>query len=169
MPVLTIGDKQVTVDDSFLKLSPAQQNATVDEISGSLGSAAPAPVSANAVGRAVATGVPIIGGALNKLDAATNAALAPVLNRFFDEKDQLPESTFSDRYAHSLRDQEGADAGFAKDHPYIDTGAQIAGSIASTAPFMAAAPKAFGLAGSLPEMVRNGAISGGALSAADAA
>ena len=136
-----------------------------------LGRSAPAaaPVSANDAGRSFATGVPIIGGSLNKLDAATNAALAPVLNRFFDEKDQLPEASFSDRYAHSLRDQEGADARFAKDHPYVDTAAQVAGSIASTAPFMMAAPKAFGLTGTLPQMVRNGAISGAALSGADAA
>jgi hypothetical protein len=169
MATLTIGDKQVTVDDAFLKLSPEQQNSTVQQIASSIGATASAPVSANDVGRAVATGVPVIGGALNKLDAASNAALAPVLNRFFDEKDQLPEASFSDRYAHSLRDQEGSDARFAKDHPMVDTAAQVAGSIGATVPFMAAAPAAFGLTGTIPQMVRNGAISGGALSAADAA
>src|SRR4051812_15929439 len=70
------------------------------------------PVSVNNVGRSFATGVPIIGGLLNRADAATNAALAPVLNPLFDEKDQLNEPTWSERYAHSLRDQEGADAKF---------------------------------------------------------
>ncbi|MDR3449087.1 MAG: hypothetical protein P4M15_04970, partial [Alphaproteobacteria bacterium] len=133
------------------------------------GASAPAPVSVNDVGRAFATGVPIVGGALDKLDAATNAALAPLLNRFFKPDDQLSELSFSDRYAHSLRDQEGADTRFAKDHPGVDTAAQVAGSLASTAPFMMAAPKAFGLTGTVPQMVRNGAISGAALSAADAA
>lgn len=32
MPTLTIGDRKVTVGDEFLKLSPEQQNSTVDEI-----------------------------------------------------------------------------------------------------------------------------------------
>ncbi|WP_461332379.1 hypothetical protein [Bradyrhizobium embrapense] len=119
--------------------------------------------------RSAATGVPIIGGALNKLDAATNAALAPLLNRFFDEKDQLPEETFRERYAHSLREQEGADKKFAAEHPVIDTAAQLASGIASMAPAITAAPKAFGVTGTMREMLRNGAISGAALSGADAA
>lgn len=37
MPVLNINGKRVTVDDSFLQLSPEQQNATVDEIAASIG------------------------------------------------------------------------------------------------------------------------------------
>lgn len=36
MPTLTIGDRKVTVNDGFLKLSPEQQNATVEEISATL-------------------------------------------------------------------------------------------------------------------------------------
>jgi hypothetical protein len=52
------------------------------------------PVSANDVARSAASGVPIVGGALNKLDAATNAALAPVLNRFFAPENQLSEPSF---------------------------------------------------------------------------
>src|SRR5689334_2592108 len=138
MPVLTIGDKSVNVGEDFLKLSPDQQNATVQEIAGQLGvtGSAPtaseaSPVTTNDVVRAAATGVPVIGGALNKLDAATNAALAPLLNRFFDEKDQLPEATFGERYAHSLKDQEGADKRFAEEHPIVDTAAQLAGGVAA--------------------------------------
>ncbi len=41
MPTLDIGGQQVEVDDSFLKLTPEQQNATVNEIVGSLPKAAP--------------------------------------------------------------------------------------------------------------------------------
>lgn len=37
MPTLTINGKRVTVDDSFLALSPEQQDATVDEIAASMG------------------------------------------------------------------------------------------------------------------------------------
>jgi hypothetical protein len=175
MPQLTIGDKSVTVGDEFLKLSPEAQNATVAQIAQQIGAGAsiapeaPAsPVTTNSVVRSAATGVPIVGGLMNKLDAATNAALAPMLNRFFAPEEQLSEPTFGERYAHSLRDQEGADKRFAADHPVIDTAAQLAGGIASTAPFMAAAPKAFGITGTLPEMVKNGALSGAALSGADA-
>ena len=109
------------------------------------GGAAPAaPVTANDVGRSFASGVPVLGGLLNKADAATNAALAPLLNRFFDEKDQLPEDTFGERYAHSLRDQEGADAKFAQQHPVIDTAAKLAGGAAAMAPAIAAAPGVLG-------------------------
>ncbi|WP_426418199.1 hypothetical protein [Bradyrhizobium genosp. A] len=176
MPVLTIGDKSVTVGDEFLKLSPDQQNATVQEIAGSIGvtgnAAAPpeaAPVTANSVVRSAATGVPIVGGLMNKLNAASNAALAPMLNRFFAPEDQLAEPAFSERYAHSLRDQEGADKKFAAEHPVIDTAAQLAGGIASTVVPMSAAPKAFGLTGSMFNMARNGALSGAAVSGADAA
>ncbi|KRR21914.1 hypothetical protein [Bradyrhizobium retamae] len=179
MPVLTIGDKQVTVGDEFLKLSPDQQNATVDEIAASIGAkpaaapAAPAPAAApvtvNSVVRSTATGIPIVGGLLNKLDAATNAALAPALNRFFAPDDQLSGETFSERYTQSLRDQEGADKKFSAEHPIVDTAAQLAGGVASMAPVMAAAPKAFGLTGNVWEMAKRGAISGAALSGADAA
>lgn len=41
MTTLNIGGQRVTVDDSFLSLPPDQQNATVDEISKSLGGAQP--------------------------------------------------------------------------------------------------------------------------------
>lgn len=41
MPTLNINGKRVTVDDGFLKLSPEQQSATVDEIASSFKDAAP--------------------------------------------------------------------------------------------------------------------------------
>lgn len=39
MATLTIGDKSVNVDDAFLKLSPEEQNATVEEIASQIGAA----------------------------------------------------------------------------------------------------------------------------------
>ncbi|NEW95499.1 hypothetical protein [Rhodopseudomonas sp. BR0G17] len=42
MPTLNIEGRKIRVDDSFLQLSPEQQNATVEEIAKSLGSAQPA-------------------------------------------------------------------------------------------------------------------------------
>jgi hypothetical protein len=166
MTTLNINGQHVTVDDSFLSLSPDEQHSTVEEIAQHLTPAD--PVSVNNVARSAATGVPIIGGLLNKADAATNAALAPALNSLFDEKDQLPEATFGERYEHSLRDQEGSDAKFASQHPYIDTGAKIAGGVAAMAPVVAAAPGVFGASGSFASRVGAGAASNAALSAADA-
>jgi hypothetical protein len=127
------------------------------------------PVSVNNVARSAATGVPIIGGLLNKADAATNAALAPALNGFFDPKDQLNEPTFSERYAHSLRDQEGTDAKFASQHPVIDTGAKLAGGVASILPAVAAAPGLFGATGGFASRIGAGAASNAALGGADSA
>ncbi len=45
MPVLNIEGKRVRVDDSFLQLSPDEQNRTVDEIAGQMGIRAEAPES----------------------------------------------------------------------------------------------------------------------------
>jgi hypothetical protein len=49
MPTLNIGGRSVQVDDSFLKLSSDQQNATVDEISKSFGSSSAEPSITDAV------------------------------------------------------------------------------------------------------------------------
>lgn len=55
-------------------------------------------------------------------------------------------------------------------NPYVDTGAQIAGNIAGTAPLIAAAPAAFGVTGSsVPARMVAGGLSGSALGAADGA
>jgi hypothetical protein len=126
------------------------------------------PTTINNVGRSFATGVPILGGLLNKVDAATNAALAPMLNPLFDPKDQLSEPTFGERYAHSLRDQEGGDAKFASEHPYIDTSAKLAGGVAAMVPAVAAAPGLFGATGGLATRVGVGGASNAVLGGADA-
>ena len=176
MPTLTIGDKSVTVDDSFLKLSPEQQNAAVSDIAKSIGVTASAPqepesdpVTPNQVARAAATGVPVVGGLLNQANAATNAALAPVLNPLFEEKDQLKGKTFAERRKEALAIQEGMDKRFEEQHPIVDTAAKVAGGVAGSIPMMMAAPAAFGLTGPLPQMVMRGAASNAALGAADAA
>jgi hypothetical protein len=128
----------------------------------------------NSLVRSAATGVSVAGGVLNKLDAATNAALAPVLNPLFDEKDQLREPTWSGRYQHSLRDQNAMDQSFEKEHPVLDTAAKIAGGIGAGGALLKAAPVAgsrlLGLGGeTLPGQVVRSAASGAGISAADAA
>lgn len=173
MPTLNIEGQKVTVDDSFLKLSPEEQSATVDEIAGSLkinaGADKPAAISATDVARSAASGVPIIGGLLNKANAATNAALAPVIEPFLEKgPDTLDQPSFGERYSKSLDIQNKRDAKFAKEHPVVDTAAKIGGGVASLAPVVAAAPLAMGAAGTVPQMVVRGAASGAGISAADA-
>lgn len=123
-------------------------------------------LSVNNVVRSAATGVPIIGGALNQMNAATNAALAPLLNPLFSEENQLKGATFAERRAESLRQQQGMDRDFSAQHPVVDTAAQIAGGVAGVAPAMMAAPAAFGggggtmVARSMASMLTGGGIGG---------
>lgn len=129
-----------------------------------------APVTANSVVRAAATGIPG-GGLLNKLDAATNAALAPALNPLFSDKDQLKEPTFGERYRHSLADQNKMDADFAKEHPVVDTAAQLAGGTAALGGAALASPavaSAMGMTGKLIPAAVKGAASGAVIGAGDA-
>lgn len=129
-----------------------------------------APVTTNSVVRSVATGVPG-GGVLNKLDAATNAALAPVLNPLFDPKDQLAEPTFGERYRHSLADQAKMDKDFGEAHPVVDTVAQLAGGTAALGGAAAASPavaNALGMSGRLVPAAAKAAASGAAIGAGDA-
>lgn len=121
--------------------------------------------------RAVATGVPIIGGLLNKADAATNAVLAPAFNRFFDPSNQLQGDTFSERYDNALKEQNQNDKDFAAAHPVVNFGLNTVGGIGAMAPIMKAFPTAFGVAEkAVPfQNLGFGAASGAALGAADTA
>lgn len=167
MPTLTINGHEVQVGDEFLHLSPEQQNATVDEIAQSMGvhPAQPdapqtdAPGIVEGVGRAVATGIPILGGLANKLDAATNATLAPALNGLFGDKDQL-HGDWSDRYRQALAVQNGADQGFAAAHPVLNTGGQIAGGLAAGAALPVAGAGAGLLARAGASAAQNAALGG---------
>ncbi|NTJ63542.1 hypothetical protein G6M50_38060 [Agrobacterium rhizogenes] len=96
--------------------------------------------------RSVATGVPIIGGLLNRADAAFNATLAPAVDQFLpDSFQKLPEENWSDRYQHALDIQNGQDQAFHQEHPYVDTGLNVVGGVAGTVPAMMKAPAAFGV------------------------
>jgi hypothetical protein len=145
------------------------------------------PVTANKVVRAAATGVPVVGGVLNKMDAATNATLAPIVEPLLapsasdisrpgpstEKIGDVPVPArapgWAERYRRSLEMQNKGDEQFAAAHPYIDTAAKVAGGVGGSIPAMMAAPAAFGLTGPLPQMVMRGAASNAALAAADAA
>ena len=128
-----------------------------------------APSMASGLVRSFARGVPILGGLLNKADAATDAALAPVGNMFFPENERL-KGDFSQRYRQALKTQEGADTAFAKEHPIASTGAEIAGGVASLggAAMSDLGAQALGLtAKTLPSMVAQGAASGAGIGGLD--
>jgi hypothetical protein len=172
MATLNIEGHKVTVDDAFLTMPEDQQHAAVDQIAQQLKIQPKAPGMAEGIGRAVARGVPIIGGLLNKADAATNAALAPALNPLFPEKEQLKGKTFGERYKQSLDIQEGKDTSFQAEHPIADAVAEAAGGIGATgvAAGTTLGAQALGLTGrTLPQMIARGAASGAAIDAADAA
>lgn len=128
------------------------------------------PVSLTDVARSTATGVPIVGGLANVLNAATNATLAPIVEPFLEKgPETLDQPTWGERFRRSKELQEARDKKFAEEHPVVDIGAKIVGGVAGTLPAVLAAPKLMGAAGTLPQMVKYGAGSGAAISAADAA
>ncbi len=98
--------------------------------------------------RSLATGVPIVGGVLNRLDAATNATLAPFIDPLLpDSFQKLPGETWDDRYKQALSIQAGKDKAFHDEHPYTDTALNVVGGVAGTIPAVMAAPAAFGVRG----------------------
>jgi len=149
MPTLTVNGRKVQVDDSFLSLSPEQQNNTVNEIAQSLSSRNVASQASKAdsepsilsrVGNALsfaddairsgATGIPVLGGLLNKADAGVDAAASYLFNPLFS-KDQQLQGSIGDRYRQALAVQSGMDKQFSTDHPVINAGAQILGGLAA--------------------------------------
>jgi Cell Wall Hydrolase len=128
------------------------------------------PIGVNDAVRSFATGVPIVGGLLNKANAATNALIAPVLNPLFSKDQQLQGDTYGERYKNSLAQQEGSDANFSSQHPTANTALNIAGGVAGTIPMIMEAPAAFGIskAGLVPNALMSG-VTGAGLNAADSA
>lgn len=80
--------------------------------------------------RSIATGVPIIGGLLNRADAGVDALASYALNPLFS-KDQQLQGSIGDRYQQALAVQNGMDQQFHAAHPYIDTAGNIAGGLAA--------------------------------------
>lgn len=174
MAKLTINGRKVTVDDSFLSLSPEQQETTVNEIAASMGGnqdpqKQDGNLNAENTVRALGTGVPILGGLLNKMDAATNATLAPLIDPLLpDSFQKLPGDSWDERYKQAMDIQQGKDKAFEEQHPYVNTGLNITGGVAGTVPMIMAAPAAFGASGTLGQKTIASGLSGGVLGGADA-
>jgi hypothetical protein len=156
-----------SVSPAFLKDFPAEEPvaASTSPTSPSSLSAAAFSVVNNVI-RATSEGVPVIGGLLNKADAWTDAALAPIGNRFFSPENQLTGS-FWERYDKSLAHQNAEDAAFAAQHPIASTAANVAGSIVGSIPAITAAPAAFGVGGG--SVFANALVGAGTAAAINAA
>jgi len=180
MPTYTIETplgKKLTIEapDEAQAMAGAQQWHAENGGGTSAPPPAPEPITTNKVIRSAATGVPILGGLLNKANAATNAALAPIVEPFLAKgPETLDQPTFGERYAKSLELQNKQDERFSAEHPYVDTAAQLAGGVGATLPLAAGtlgpmAARAVGMGGNtlVGQTTRN-AVSGGGIAAADA-
>ena len=159
-----ISSEGVSVDDvrSFKPSAPAGQHLSFEEGQALLAAeeqkqrmeGASGTIGAALTG--VADGVPVAGPLLRGAGERGAAIASTVMNGgTYDENLKLAQDI----------SQKAQDA-----HPYVTTGANIAGAVAGTAPLIAAAPAAFG-AGGGSALLRTGAstLSGGVLGGADAA
>jgi hypothetical protein len=104
MAVLNIGGKRVTVDDSFLKLPPDQQNATVEEIAASIGAgpAKPQGVAAHAMDFVKSIPRGLVSGLTNAQNTSTlftGGELEAGLDRTAPERVQATEALTNSTYA----------------------------------------------------------------------
>ena len=130
------------------------------------------PSMAEGIGRAAARGVPVLGGALNKLEAATNATLAPAVDPMLpDSFQKLKGKTWKERYQEALDIQNNKDTSFQKEHPIADAVAEVAGGVGATGGVASTSlgAQALGLTGkTLPQMIGRGAASGAVIDGLDA-
>jgi len=152
MATLEINGKRVEVDDSFMSLSPEQQNATVDEIAQSLGGGqpeAPAPARANpnyGFMDAVYDKLPF-GDEVGALGAAAGKAVGRAIRG--------GEGSFGEDYQIAMEEARQNQEGYAAENPIMSG---VAHGV-SMLPTMAMAPGAKiaqGVAGGM----RQGAIQG---------
>jgi hypothetical protein len=119
--------------------------------------------------RAMARGVPVLGGLADEGNAAIGAGLDPIVPNWIAK--DIPGNSFKERYANALQQQRGMDAEFDQAHPVLSPSLQIAGGLASGGALMKAAPAtaraALGLYGeTLPAKMLAGALSGATIGAA---
>lgn len=153
---------------------------THDVIKGALdkhyGVAKPAPITAENVVRSVGRGIPVVGGLLDKANAATYAGLTPAYEALLPgvaagDTTISHKPSFGERYTENLARENVKDLSYAKDHPTANLVGELAGGIGSAA---AAAPTAIGarLLGlngtTLPGAMWRGGLSGAGIGAADA-
>jgi hypothetical protein len=129
------------------------------------------PSMSKGLARSFVEGVPILGPLAKRGVMAASAAVAPFVDPYLPEgSEKLPEATFGERYQHLSDYMDAQERGFTAQHPYLDTGAQVAGGVASLAAAgtTATGARLLGLTGeTLPQMIAGGAASGAGITAAD--
>lgn len=163
MTTLNINGRKVTVGDEFLRLSPEQQQATVDEIASSMGNTSestglPADDTVSKIRTAsggMLEGIPVIGPLIRGgVERAAAATIAPFSDETYDQVLQRIQAGSGEEKAAN---------------PRLDTASQIAGGVGGTIPMVMAAPAAFGAGGGgLLANMGLGAASGTVLGSADA-
>ncbi|WP_278368676.1 hypothetical protein [Acetobacter orientalis] len=142
MGVLTIDGQDFSVPDSFGDLPHDQQlqvisgirqkhNLSDDDRGGTQSDAPQHPVFDAA--RSFVQGFPLVGGFQPKIEAAADAGLSYLTGGATPEAGTL-SGGIGDRYQQALGNISSDQQQFAQAHPALNTGAQIAGGIASTAP-----------------------------------
>lgn len=97
--------------------------------------------SADNVVRTLGRGVLGVGSYLDEANAATNAALAPLIDPLLpDSFQKLPQDSFGGRYDAALEIQRGKDKSFDKAHPVASPALQVAGGVGSAVGLMRAVP-----------------------------
>jgi hypothetical protein len=121
---------------------------------------------ADNVVRSLARGIPVLGGAMDNIAAAGDAATHAVFGRGSDAP------SFGERYSANLERERAQDAAYDRNHPIASAAGQIAGGVVATVPLAVTATgaKLLGMGGkTVSEMATRGAIAGGALGAVDGA
>lgn len=168
MTTLNVNGQHVTVDDSFLSLSPEEQHSTVEEIAAHLGPPdrfdrqdprfSPGAMASGAA----LEGVPILGASVQKAGAYISALAHPLTGVGADG------DSISERAAKNLEQEDSASAAYKREHPIELTAAHLVGGALATVPMVAAAPAAMGAAGSLGARMLMGGGTNAAIGAADA-
>lgn len=194
MARLTINGQKVTVDDSFLSMTPEQQNATVDEIAASLGATGPgnapqSPAYADAlsagsqasqkfanydpnapkpVGRPDLMGATAatLGGLVNGIPV-----VGPAIQGASDAILGGASALTGGDYGETVQGLQQRRAELAAANPIADIAGQVAAPIGAfgAAAKIPAAASALGLTGTLGQQVLNGGITNALVSSADAA
>ncbi|PHS03815.1 MAG: hypothetical protein COA78_17235 [Blastopirellula sp.] len=157
MPTLNIEGQRVNVDDAFLSMTPEQQNATVEEIAGSLGQKAPTPneetptqdwgvLSATTEG----TWAGLMGGFDDEIGAGMLAPIEATKNYFQGNGFDL-----GDAYT-SLQQRMDADKAQRREqHPVASTAGEVVGGL-TMAGGAAAKGATIAAKGLLPAMAESG-------------
>ena len=185
MTTITIQGQDVELSDNFLKLSPEEQNATVQGIARQMGIKPVAPAAAaapmtygdrpddprftqNAMDvKQVMRGVPVLGPLLGERASAGMSALANPVTGAGSQG-----ATLGERYAKNLAQEQKARQTYEAAHPVRSTVLQGAGGAASLALGAGEIPmaaKALGMVGPARTAIPLAAASGGIIGGADAA